>query len=99
MRGSKTYHEKINASKEVYNAMQVMEDDTELYIAYRGDTFRVRCLYRGTNKMYSISEGGLYGKSMNIDRLGKTSMSLYTFDLFKNKTTYRLPLYLTKLIS
>ena len=94
-----TYFEKVKASREVYGAINDLEDDAELYILYGSDTFRVRCLYHGTNKKYSISQGGLYGKSMNIDRLGKTSMSLYTFDLFKNKTTYRLPLYLTKLIS
>ena len=101
MRGSKTYHEKINASKEVYNAMVAMEDDTELYIAYRGDTFRVRCLHYGDDRSdnrYSLSETRPFGKAMNVDKLTKTTMTLYTYDLFSQPTTYRLSLYKCKLI-
>ena len=29
---------------------------------------------------------------MNVDRLGKTSMTLYTYDMMSQKTTYRLSL-------
>ena len=96
-----TYFEKVKASKDLYKAIQVMEDDAEMYILYRGDTFRVRCLHYGddwSDNRYSLSETRPFGKAMNVDKLTKTTMTLYTYDLFSQPTTYRLSLYKCKLI-
>ena len=96
-----TYFEKVKASKDLYKAIQVMEDDAEMYILYRGDTFRVRCLYYGDDRSdnrYSLSETRPFGKAMNVDKITKTTMTLYTYDLFSQPTTYRLSLYKCKLI-
>ena len=117
-----TYQQKINASKEVYNAIQAMEGDDKLYIQYGEDKqystmeiqdgrkkhsytyvpnyYEIRCSTYGTSKTYAIYEkDSILGSSMNVYSLTKTTMTLYSYDLFNNKTTYRLPLYLTKLIN
>ena len=96
-----TYFEKVKASKDLYKAIKAMEDDAELYIAYRGDTFRVRCLHYGDDRSdnrYSLSETRPFGKAMNVDKITKTTMTLYTYDLMSQPTTYRLSLYKCKLI-
>ena len=95
-----TYFEKVKASKDLYKAIKAMEDDAELYILYGSDTFRVRCYTYDDvwSKRYTLSDNRPFGKSMNVDKLTKTTMSLYTYDLMSQPTTYRLSLYKCKLI-
>lgn len=116
-----TYNEKINASKEVYNAIQAMEADDKLYIQYGKDRqhetiemadgtkqyktiwvdkyYEIRCNQYGINKSWAIYEkDSILSRGMNVDSLTKTTMTLYSYDLFENKTTHRLPLYEANLI-
>lgn len=66
---------------------------------WKDNTYSVRCTnYGGLQKSYSLSEQTFLSKQMNVDKLTKTTMSLYTYDLMGTKTTYRLPLYEVKLI-
>ena len=116
-----TYNQKINASKELYNAIQAMEEDNKLYIQYGKDKthktivmedgsqqyktiwvdryYEIKCHTYGINKSWAIYEkDSILGRGMNVDSLTKTTMTLYSYDLFDNKTTHRLPLYEANLI-
>ena len=109
------YTEKIKASKEVYDAINGMEDDQTIYIQYGKDKthktiimedgstqyktiwqdkyYEIRCHTYGTTKSWAIYEkDAILGRGMNVDSMTKTTLTLYTFDLFNNKTTHRLPL-------
>ena len=94
-----TYQEKINASQELYNAIQAMEEDNKLYIQYGKEYYEIRCHTYGIDKSWAIYErDNILSRGMNVDSLTKTTMTLYSYDLFNNKTTHRLPLYQATLI-
>ena len=60
--------------------------------------YMVRCHSYGQTKSYHISEKDSFlGRSMNVDKVSKTTLSLYSYDLMDQKTTYRLPLYKARL--
>ena len=83
-----------------YSTMEIQDGRKKHSYTYVPNYYEIRCHTYGTNKSWSIYEKDvMLGRGMNVASLTKTTMTLYSYDLFKNKTTYRLPLYLTKLIS
>ena len=101
-----TYSDKVKQSKNVLNAIQSLKDKEELVVTYgtvRYDKtpreFRIRCYknYSGKGFHYSIWEAKGFG-GMNIDKLGKTTMKGYTYDMMSQKTTYVFPLYKMNII-
>tara|TARA_B100000424_G_scaffold191739_1_gene149399 strand:- start:383 stop:694 length:312 start_codon:yes stop_codon:yes gene_type:complete len=100
------YSDKLNKSKELLDSIYSLKDQEELSVTYgveRYDNkpreFRIKCYknYRGDGFHYSIWEvKGLGG--MNIDKIGRTTMKGYTFDMMSQKTTYVFPLYKMKIV-
>ena len=99
------YSEKLNKSKEVLDSMYSLKDGEELKVTFgtkRDDKpreFRIKCYknFRDDGFHYAIWESiGLGG--MNIDKIGRTTMKGYTFDMMSQKTTYTFPLYEMKII-
>ena len=41
---------------------------------------------------YSISDNQLFGNSMSIEKVSKQYISLFTYDMMKQRTTYKLPI-------
>ena len=95
------YSDKLNKSKELLDSIYSLKDQEELTVTYgveRYDNkpreFRIKCYknYRGDGFHYSIwEEKGLGG--MNIDKIGRTTMKGYTYDMMSQKTTFTFPLY------
>ena len=85
-----TYQDKVKRASKIYNAIKGLSDDQTINIVYKGDTYRItaRKGYRA-GMSYSVWRSF---SGMNVDRLGKTSMTLYTYDMMSQKTTYRLSL-------
>ena len=91
------YVARVKKGITLYAAMAAIKNNEDLYIKYgeRGP-FRIRAHeFEHTdhiNRSYTISDGNLFGRSMNIesDKSGKSFLYCYTFDLFNNKTTARL---------
>ena len=85
-----TYQNKVKRASKIYNAIKGLSDDQTINIVYKGDTYRItaRKGYRA-GMSYSVWRSF---SGMNVDRLGKTSMTLYTYDMMSQKTTYRLSL-------
>ena len=95
------YSDKINKSKKILNSIYSLKDKEQLKVTYGTERysgepreFRIRCYknFNGKGFHYSIwEEKGLGG--MNIDKIGRTTMKGYTFDMMSQKTTYTFPLY------
>ena len=100
------YSDKLNKSKEVLDSMYSLKDGEELTVTFGKDRydnkpreFKIKKYknYRGDGFHYSIWESkGLGG--MNIDKIGRTTMRGYTFDMMSQKTTYVFPLNKMKIV-
>ena len=99
------YSTKLKKSKYILDKLDSLKDQEELTIEfgkdYKGEPreFRIKKYknFRGDGFHYSIWESkGLNG--MNIDKIGRTTMKGYTFDMMSQKTTYTFPIYKFSLI-
>ena len=84
------YSEKVKKASEIYNAIKGLTDDQEISIQYKGSTYKVSA-YSSYNDEMSYSVWKSY-RGMNVSKVGKTSLTLYSFDMMSQKTTYRLDL-------
>ena len=91
-----TYQDKVKKASKIYNAIIGLSDDQTINIVYRGDTYKVSA-YKGYKGeiTYSVWKGY---SGMNVSKVGKTSLTLYSFDMMSQKTTYRLSLLDCELI-
>ena len=97
-----TYSEKIKASKEVLEAIYGLEDGQSINVTYGTDRegkpkeFKIRA-YKSYNDEMSYSIWNSY-QGMNIEKIGRTTMKAYTYDMMSQKTTYVFPLYKLNII-
>ena len=96
------YLDKVKASKEVIQAITSLPKDGELKVTFGKDrseqpkVYKIKAYEAYNNKMsYSIWNAF---SGMNIDKIGRTTMKGYTYDMMSQKTTYTFPLYEFKLI-
>ena len=99
------YQEKVKKSKKIIKEINSLKPGEQFEVTYGvnrdGDprVFTIRA-YNGFKDEidYTIREGNSFlGGSMNIEKILKTYMKGYTYDMMANKTTYNFPLYMFKL--
>ena len=99
------YQEKVKKSKKIIKEINSLSPGEQFEVTYGvnrdGDprVFTIRA-YNGFKDEidYTIREGNSFlGGSMNIEKILKTYMKGYTYDMMANKTTYNFPLYMFKL--
>ena len=100
------YSEKIKKSKKVLDSIYSLKDEEELKVTFGKDRydnkpreFKIKCYknFRGDGFHYAIWESkGLGG--MNIEKVSKTTLRGYTYDMMSQKTTYMFPLYRFKIV-
>lgn len=93
------YINRVQKGIEVYAAMEALANGEKLTIAF-GNRGNFVITYHEfehitpgeTRRSYTISDGKIFGRSMNIDdeKSGKSYLYCYTFDLFTNKTVAKL---------
>lgn len=84
------YSEKVKKAAPIVDAIYGLKDDEALKISYAGKEYKVSA-YKGYKGEMSYSVwNGING--MNVSKVGRTSLSLYTFDMMSQKTTYTLSL-------
>ena len=84
------YSEKVKKASTILNAINGLTDEQELSIEYRGQVYTISAYSSYKDKMsYSVWNGY---RGMNVSKVGKTSLTLYSYDMMDQKTTYRLPL-------
>lgn len=82
------YSAKVNKCKPFFQMMSGLTEDQYMEFHYEGKTFKLRA-YKGYKGEMSYSVwNGLSG--MNVSKVGRTSLSLYTYDMMSQKTTYTL---------
>ena len=84
------YSDKVKKAAPIIKAIKALKKDEELNIQYKGDLFKIRAYSSIDNRMsYSVWNSF---RGMNVSKVGSTSLSLYTYDMMSQKTTYTLSL-------
>ena len=84
------YSDKVKKAAPIIKAIYGLKDGEALKISYAGKEYKVSA-YNGYKDEMSYSVwNGING--MNVSKVGRTSLSLYTFDMMSQKTTYRMSL-------
>ena len=84
------YSDKVKKASTVVNAINGLKVDQSINILYDSNTYNVKA-YRGYNGKLDYSIWNRM-RGMNISSIGRTSISLYSFDMMTTKTTYRMSL-------
>lgn len=82
------YTAKVKKCKPFFEMMSRLDEDMRMEFHYSGQTYTLRA-YKGYKGEMSYSVWDGYS-GMNVNKVGRTSLSLYTFDMMKQKTTYTL---------
>ena len=82
------YSQKVKECKPFVDMVKSLKEDQRMEFAYSGNRFQLRA-YKSYNGEMSYS---IWGKmrGMNVSKVGRTSLSLYTYDMMSQKTTYTL---------
>lgn len=92
-----TYSDKVKQSKNVLEAILGLKDEESIKVTYgkgfKGEPneYSIKA-YKGYKDEMSYSIWSSF-QGMNIDKLGKTTMRGYTYDMMSQRTTYVFPLY------
>ena len=93
-----TYSDKVNKSKDLWELIESLEDGDDLIVEYSKHPkedpkqYKIKA-YRSdynNNKSYSIWNSF---RGMNIEKIGKTTMKTYDYNMMSQRTTYTFPLY------
>ncbi len=84
------YSDKIKSASTVINAIKSLKEDESINILYDGNTYKIEAYGSYGNKLsYSIWNNM---RGMNISSIGRTSISMYSYDMMTTKTTFRMSL-------
>lgn len=82
------YSQKVKECKPFVDMVKGLKEDEVMEFAYSGNRFKISAYKSYKDEMsYSVWNGF---QGMNVSKVGRTSLSLYTFDLMSQKTTYTL---------
>jgi len=84
------YSQKVKKASTLLKAINGLSDDQSIDIVYKGDTYKIKAYKSYDDKLsYSVWSGY---NGMNVSKVGKTSMVMYSYDMMSQRTTYRLDL-------
>ena len=87
------YSDKVKASQSIVKAINGLSDDQSISVVYKGDTYDIKAYSstssNGNGLSYSVWSGF---RGMNVSKVGRTSLTLYTYDMMSQRTTYRMDL-------
>ena len=83
-----SYSKKVKECKPFVDMVKGLKENQYMEFAYNGNNYKLSA-YEGYNgeMRYSVWSGF---QGMNVSKIGNTSISLYTFDMMSQKTTYTL---------
>lgn len=84
------YSDKVKKAAPIVKAIYGLNDGETLKISYAGKEYKVSAYKSYKDEMAYSVWNGING--MNVSKVGRTSLSLYTFDMMSQKTTYTLSL-------
>ena len=84
------YSDKVKQASAIHTAIESLKDEERLRFAYRDEVYEIKAYSTYGNKLsYSVWNAF---RGMNVDKVGKTALTLYTFDMMQQRTTYRMSL-------
>ena len=93
-----TYSDKVKASKVVTERINSLLEGDSYTFKYRGIVYVLDCYSISQvtgRRSYSVNKVGSYGSNgMNVEKVNPTSLSLYTFDMMEQKSTYKMDMFL-----
>ena len=85
-----SYSDKVKKASAIRTAILSLKEDERIKVAYKDDVYEIKA-YSGYNGKLSYSVWNSF-RGMNIDKIGKTALTMYSFDMMQQKTTYRMSL-------
>ena len=83
-----SYSKKVKECKVFFDMMSKLTEEEYMEFTYSGKTYSLRAYVGYKGEMSYSVWGGISG--MNVNKVGRTSLSLYTFDMMNQKTTYTI---------
>ena len=84
------YSTKVKKASSIRKAILSLKADQDMAVVYGNKKFKIRAYKSYDDKMSYSVWNGIQG--MNVSKVGRTSLSLYTYDMMSQKTTYRMSL-------
>ena len=78
-------------SKKIKN----LNENENFIFTYNGKDYEFNCysVSERFGKSYSVREANvIFGQSMNVDKITSKYITLYDFNLFKVRSTYKIPI-------
>jgi hypothetical protein len=83
-----SYSQKVKECKPFVDMVKGLKDNQYMEFAYSGNRYKLKA-YMGYDGEMRYSVWQSYN-GMNVNKIGNTSISLYTFDMMSQKTTYTI---------
>lgn len=84
------YSTKVKKASSIRKAILSLKADSDMSVVYGDKKFKIRAYKSYDDKMSYSVWNGITG--MNVSKVGNTSLSLYSYDMMSQKTTYRMSL-------
>lgn len=85
-----SYSDKVKKASSIRTAILALKDEETLKVSYKDDVYEIRA-YSGYGDRLSYSIWNSF-RGMNIQKVGNTALTMYTYDMMQQKTTYRMSL-------
>ena len=83
-----SYSKKVKECKPFVDMVKGLKEGQYMEFGYSGKTYKISA-YKGYKGEMSYSVWNSF-QGMNVSKIGNTSISLYTFDMMSQKTTYTI---------
>ena len=84
------YSTKVKKASSIRKAILSLKADQDMAVVYGNKKFKIRAYKSYDGQMSYSVWNGITG--MNVSKVGNTSLSLYSYDMMSQKTTYRMSL-------
>ena len=85
-----SYSDKVKKASTVIRAIKGLKVGESINILYDSNTYKIEAYSAYGNKIaYSVWNNY---NGMNVSKVGRTSLTLYSYDMMTTKTTYRMSL-------
>ena len=84
------YSDKVKKASSIRTAILSLKADERIKVSYKDDVYEIKAYSSyGGDMAYSVWNNF---RGMNVSKVGNTSLSLYSYDMMSQKTTYRMSL-------
>ena len=96
------YLDKVKKANEVKERMDGLLENDKFTFSYKNQVYSLKCysVYEDGRRSYAIDKVGSFGYGgMNIDKVYPTRLTLYTYDMMNQRSTYTMDMSLMELLT